>query len=910
MILSACSSGKKSGKPGAIGMVYHNITARNNAFFNGNELLKETQRNLKENHKDNYDEIIAIYPDRIPEEAKAQAAALDEIIKKASRAITMHEPSKFSDNSYLLIGMSNYLKADYETALEMLQYLSTEYKDVDKKKSSKKKKKKKKKKKGKKSNKPMTSAQREALKEEKEEAEIEEILEAKEKEEQQWDGKKSLKEYLSHQGSRPAAMVLMVNIYTAMKKYKEAETVLTVIKGEEDFPGYLANEVALAEAELYIIRENYDKAIPPLLKLDENIKRRKKKIRYLYILAQIYERAKDYTNAVDKYKEVLKARPNYEMEFNAKMSLARIAGGDGSSYSEIKKLLTKLLKDGKNKEFFDQVYYALAELELSQNNRSEAIEYLSKSIESSAGNTVQLAKSHLKQGELYYMDREYIKAQPGYENAAANIAEANPKKEEVHFRNETLQKLVEQVNIIEEKDSLLVLVSLSPEELEKELNKVLDEMEAALDDKNKSRQATLLSNNVSSQDAGASSSGSWYFYNSSSRSKGYNDFIQRWGKRNLDDNWRRSNKESLEELEDISAESGIAPEEVISEKDGFDYFAEKEKLMAALPLDEAAQFKMQKEAIEAYFYLGNIYKFDVKDLQKSIETFEALLAKYPDNGYLVEVYYNLHLLYDEIGNKEQAEKYRNLVINDYPNSKFAKILLDPSYLNRQNDAKEKVDRYYENVYAQFHAGNYQQVVYASAQADSLFEFNYLAPKFALLSAMSRANTDSLGSYIDALQQIPKDFPGTSEAEKATEMLEILEGSENKIYEKEINLREYAREKDALHYMLVVYNSNNVKSTDLSLEVNKFNEKMRSLENLKTNTLILNAEQATIVVKYFEGERKAESYLTAIQAEKEFFKEYPAGTLKFYYITDFNFNKVVINKELDSYFEFFEKTYKN
>ncbi|MEX0813049.1 MAG: tetratricopeptide repeat protein [Chitinophagales bacterium] len=887
-------------------MIYHNITARNNAYFNATELLKETQRSLETSHQDDYDEILAVYPDQIPEEAETYSGTFDEVIKKCSRAIKMHEPSKFSDNSYLLVGFSYYMKGDFETALETLQFLSTEFKETPQSKSSKKKKKKKKsKKKKRKSKKPMTAAQKEELEEEVIEEEIEEIKEEKKKEEEDWDGKKSFKEILTHQFSRPEAMVLMVNIYAAMEKYKEAETVLTVIEGEENFPGYLANDVAKAKADLYITTNNLERAIPPLKVLDENIKRKKKKIRYLYIMAQIYERIKDYTNAVEKYKEVLSARPDYKMEFNAKMSLARIAGGDGSSYSEIKKLLAKLLKDSKNEEFYDQIYYALAELELSQNNREKAIEYLSKSIESSMGNTKQLAKSHLKQGELYYSDKEYVKAQPGYENAGANIDEEHPKKQEIEKRDNALQNLVKQINIIEEKDSLLVLANLPEDELDKRIEAEVSKIEAEIDKANQSQPAAMLNRNTSGRDSGGGSSGSWYFYNTGSKSRGYNEFVQRWGKRELEDNWRRSNKESSGSLEEVA---GQAEEEGIEEE--FDYLAVKEQLLATIPRDEAEKQKAEKEVVEAYFELGNIYKSEIENLPKAIETFETLLEKYPNNNYLVEVYYNLHLLYKEINNNSKAEQYKNLVLDEYPNSKFAKILLDPNYLDKQKDNKEEVDRYYENVYAHFTSGNYRQVLLASAQADSLFETNHLAPKFALLSAISRAKTDSLGAYIDALKELQEKYPGTLEAEKAEEMLTILEESENKVYEKEINIREYTREMDALHYVLVVYNSNNIKSTDLSLAISRFNEQKSSLEKLKTNTLILSPEQSIIVIKYFEGEKKVRNYFNSIKKEEEAFKNFPDNSLSFYFITDINFNKVVINREINSYLEFFEKNYKD
>ena len=142
---AGCSSGKKSSKPSAAGQVYHDITARNNAYFNGTQKIKTIQKTIETSYQDNFDTILALRNNRDPSLSKTYGSDLDEVVKKASAAIKRHEPSKWTDNAYLLVGKSYFLKGDYDAALETFKYVNTTFKEELKKSEKKKEQQKKKK---------------------------------------------------------------------------------------------------------------------------------------------------------------------------------------------------------------------------------------------------------------------------------------------------------------------------------------------------------------------------------------------------------------------------------------------------------------------------------------------------------------------------------------------------------------------------------------------------------------------------------------------------------------------------------------------------------------------------------------------------------------------------------------------
>jgi len=693
-----------------------------------------------------------------------------------------------------------------------------------------------------------------------------------------------------------------------LKKYKEAAAVLTLIDADTQFPHWLRDDLERSRANLFLQKGDYDKAIQPLLWLTSNTRKNRKKIRYNYILAQIYQQKGDNAQAVAHYRMVLKGKPDFRMSFNAKISMAKIAAQDNSmEQKEIVRLLKKMLKENKNVDFYDQIYYALAELSLQSGNKPEAITYLEKSIEVSTSNTNQQTLSYLKLGQLHFELEEYVEAAAPYESAAGLVSNEDPNYPDIKGRSEVLNRLVTQVNTIEGQDSLLKLAGMTEVEKAKMVDNMLREMEDEFKKKQDQQNQPIdaIGNRpVADVNNPNASKGDWYFYNTASKSSGYNDFVKRWGTRKAEDNWRRSDKTSMfEDMEDDSTKTDA----IAAPTDEFDYFGEKEKLMASLPNEEDA-IKLTNTMVEAYFALANIYRYDLYNLPKAAETYEELLKIAPGNKYEVEALYNLYLIYDKLGNTAKADKYKNELLTKHPNSKPAKMIKDPGYLEASNQLKVAVDKHYTTTFDLYRQNRLEEAMMQIELADSLYKAdNYLKPKFELLNAYIIGQTGELGEYKKALMAIVAKYPNDEVKDRAEEILSYIEVSEDAEIKRENNMLRYEFSVDARHFFMVLVNDSTLKLADVSTAIARYNDVKHSIDGLKVDPLALPDGSNLLLVKSFDNLMKARKYLDGI-SKSEAFAGFAPGALKLMLVSDVNFNKIIINKEAGTYFEYFDTNY--
>lgn len=908
LFVAGCSSSKSKKTP-LPKQVYHDITARNNAYFNAVEIFKTVEENIRNTREENYDTILPVYESRDPALAASYGADLDEVIKKASVDIQVHEPSKYTDNNYLLIGKTYYMKGDFATAIETFQFVNAEFKEDSKSSSNKKKKKKKKKKKSsskkkkKRKGKPMTGAQLEQLEQE----ELEEKREEKDKALEE--GKKDPLYWMKHQPVRPDAMIWLVDSYTAMGKYKEAEAVLTIIDANEEFPAWLMRDLARARANLYITKGDFEKAVEPLTWLTEDIKKKRKKVRYNYILGQINEQLGNNALAVDYYKKSLKGRPTYDMAFNAKMNIARISSRDNTLPSEdVIKLLTKMLKEKKNDEFYDQIYYALAELSLSAGDKEEGIEYLEKSIAASVGNDKQKAKSYLKLAQIYFEDEAYVTSQAYYDSTLTLITADYAGYAEISTRNDILKNLVTQLEIIAENDSLMALYQLSDEEKQKLVDEIIqkkqEELEKEQQEKDDIASNDLFNNNNNNSKGGGNTSGDWYYYNPSARSIGYNEFVQKWGKRPLEDNWRRSNKQTLlEKPKEEEVEEDLAEDET-----NFD--DEREALLKGIAGGSEAEKAATDALVQAWYRVANIYRFDLLNYPKAIEAYETLVLKYKGSKYEAEALYNLYLLYEKQGVMAKADIFKEKLLRDYPNSKMAMILKNPNYLEASNQLRDEISGHYKATFELYQQNRLEEAMKHIEAADSMYtEGNFLKPKYDLLEAFVIGKTKDLGSYKEALEEIVANYPADDVKTKAEEILAFIETTTDSTLMMQNNMLRYEYNKESRHFVMLAYKDQTIKLSDLTLKMAQHNDVNHSLEDLKIDPLVMPDGHHMLLIKSFDNLAKARNYYDALKASREtLFKTYPEDAIGIYMISDVNFNKVIINKELGTYLEYFNIKY--
>ncbi len=913
-------------RPGLLGRAYHDITARNNPYFNANEKIKGIQNSMREAHKDDFTKIIPVYIDRDPELAKSYGGDLDEIIKKGSKVIYKHKPARWADDSYLIVGKSYFLKSDFDNSVKAFQYILTNYKEKKKKSGSSKGKPQSasaksggtsssNSKSGSNSKKPMTAAQQKAAALEAEQKAAEQELANAEKAQEQVEKtgfneekyyKETFKQKLRHKPARHNAYIWLADNYAFMGKYKEAEAVFTVLDAKGKFPYRLSDKLEISRANLYMMKKDYTKALESFTTITGKIKKNKNKNRYHFIMAQIYERDKNYTDAVANYKKSLKGRPKYDMEFAAIMSIARIGSLDQSILpASIKKMLTKMTKDVKNKDYLDQIYFYLAELCLRENNRTCAIDNLKKSVENSTTDTKQKTLSHLKLADLYFADEQYREAQENYAAAVALIDNKYPNYVDIKYRSEVLAELIKQLDIIYEQDSLLKIARLP----EKERNKFIDDLIFKKEQEEKAKKENSEQVNSTSaekatkpsEDTGGSKS-DWYFYNASLKGTGYNEFIKTWGNRKLEDNWRRSNKGNAS-FDNASATDSAS----IDNQDNGSASLDRDAVLKNFPIKKEAQEKADEAILLALYETATIYKSKLNNNNKAIITFEELLKRYSENKFQGQVYYNLYLLYKYENNIAKSDYYKNLLLSNFPESPYAKIILDPSYLEAQNQKNKQVEDYYKITFGYYQSGSYDTVIAMASAADSLYNENNLKPKFALLSAFAIGKTQDLKTYKEALASITTTYPSHEVKTKAQEILDFLENSETKEVRILNNVSEFDYMPNDGHYFMLMFENDSIKTTDINNAIAKWNDLNRSLEDLKINSLILKDKTTTVVVKSFKNMKTAKDYLEAI-TKGNAFSMLPAAKMHFSIISENNFSLIVKHREIDSYKVFYESRY--
>lgn len=771
MLLWGCSTTNHAVLPT---MAYQDITSHYNAYFNTNEKLNNTLKTVEAGHKDKFDSVIAVYFYNDPKDFAASTADLDDIIKRTTMAIQLHNISNWSDDHMLLIGISSYLKGDYDKASGSFKYITTEFKEgVDYVKVMKGL--------GKRVGK-YVKAKKKVKK-----PEFKEVVQA--------DGTKKLEkvdnrpEYSLwvHEPARAEALIWLIKTYTRTGHFDDASSVVTFVRNDDKFYKNLDPDLELADADLQVSSKNYKGAIAPLEKylgFKKIKKNKKKRVRPLFVLAQCYEAIGNNTKAIATYKQVLKSRPNYDMEFYAKLKMARIGRGAGAGNGEMRNLLARMAKDGKYKDYYDQIYYELALLSLLDNNKDEARKFLHKSIDNSTSNDDQKALSYLKLAELDYNDENYVSSKFYYDSTLTFMAKNDQRYPDLEERDKVLDNLVKQLNIIAEEDSLQKLAALPEAQRQRAIKDALARKEREEEEKKEAeetaKQQQQLENfkgnnpqNPQQQQQGPVSN--WYFYNTAARATGYNDFIKKWGRRKLEENWRRKNKSSVssDETVDGNAVDTVTTEVKKEEPKG----TPEEQMEAALPTSPEKLEKSNDRLVDAYFAAGTIYKDGLDAYDKAQVMFETLVNRFPKNKVLLESYYYLYLIAQKLNNATLAESYKAKILAEFPESVIAKILKDPNYVNASRAKEQEINAYYESAYNDF-AGNRLDSAWLKAKlSDVQFKPNPLAPKFELLLALILAKQNRLADYVQALNKIINKSTDLEVKKTASDLLAALNKSD-------------------------------------------------------------------------------------------------------------------------------------
>jgi tetratricopeptide (TPR) repeat protein len=852
--------------------VYHNLTAHYNAYWNGNESFKEGVAELEKNSKDNYTTVLPVVKYGSKQDAQTIFPNMDRAIEKASKVITRHsmyfgrkEYVRWIDDSYMLIGKAYLYKKDYPSARRTFEFITNRFAKFD---------------------------------------------------------------------SRYEAELWLAKVYNQNHEFEKSESVLDNLKSslvKGNTPSYLERDLNITFADFYILQQKYEPAIKYLLRAIELTQIKKVKNRLRFILAQIYQELGDMREAGRLYQLVLKKNPPYEMAFNAKINLAKTYDAKSSNRSLIVKKLNKMLKDTKNKEYRDQIYFALAEIFLKDNNKPKGIEYLTLSVASSVSNNFQKSLSSLKLAELHFENPNYTLAQAYYDTTMQFLPPEFPNYEQIKTKTGILTELITNLKTVETQDSLQKLAKM-PEDarnsiVDKLIKKIAEE-EAIKAQQEAERQHTLsvLEQTNRQQNRNIQQSGGWYFYNPSAVSFGFTEFTKKWGRRKLEDLWRLSNKqivtefgteEANQEQSDSLATDSTAVVLVTDPK-------KREYYTQNLPLTEEKIKESNADIEEAYYNMGFIYKNGLKDNDKSIEVFEKLLDRFPENEHHLQVYYQLYKNYAEVPDQEKSDYYKNLVVKEFPESDYAKIIIDPNYnlvIEAQRNAAKIL---YENTYRAYMDNQYYMVINNYNEALVKYNESKLIPKFEFLKALSIGKIQNLDSLATSLEYLVATYPESEIKPLAQDILSRLQKNENgqmvitdkpiegkqnnqKVEENE-TVSPYTVNKNQVHFFVYLVNGSTTNINALKIRISDFNSKYYSTDQLKINSIVFLDEMQMITVGNFENGDKVMGYYESISRNPYISSQLEGSNYETMVISVDNYPILYREKDIQAYKIFFEKNY--
>lgn len=749
LLATACSTKKNTSGS----RFYHATTARFNTYFNGNEAYKSGLEAQERGHADDYTALLPMF---LPADKKTRElgkADYETAIEKCEKAIKRHsikskpktnvnrrktdkekaylarkEFNPFLKNAWLLMGKAQFQRGEFIEAASTFNYI--------------------------------------------------------------------IRLYATQPDVVSVARAYLARCYVEMEWPYDAEDVFNKIR-RDSLSKQGAVERDASYADYLILTQQYKEAIPYLKRTVKREKRKKLRARLNFLLGQLYQTTGENEQAYKALKRVLRSNPPYELALNARVLQSEVMSK--GQYRQMIKRLQRMAKNDKNKEYLDQVYYAIGNIYLSAADTAHAIGAYETGAEKSTRNGIAKAVVLLRLGGLYWERENYIEAQRCYADAVGLLDKEHDEYKETERRSKILDELAPHLSSIKLQDSLQALAKMP----EAQRNAAIDRVIEALKKKEKeeakkaAREGTIpggtsgtgtASGTANKQGSAAGSTtgattgaskGAWYFYNPTAVMQGKTEFQRRWGKRPNEDNWRRSDKRTLQQ-EEFEAYNYDEEENDSTMQAEEELDAEAQALKDSLENDphqreyylKQIPFTDEQLAASHQQLSGGLYEAGILEMEKlenfalAFRTLLRLLTEYPDYASMDNVYYHLFLLCGREGKPDEAADYRRRLIEECPQSKYAALLSHPNYERNARYGKHLEDSLYAATYAAYTAGRYDEVAHNCRQAAFDFPEGAHRPKFLFIRAMSQLYEGQRDSFLVTLKEVVEKYPKSEVSEMA------------------------------------------------------------------------------------------------------------------------------------------------
>ena len=713
---------------------WHSFNARYNTYYNGQVAFTEGNLEKEKNNKDNYTELIPLYPVGNKASRDIGKSNYQRTVEKMEKAIQRHsikekgkEKNPFLWRAWLLMGKAEFQMGQFEEAAATFSYMARLYQGE-----------------------PLMSG---------------------------------------------LARAWLAKCYTELGWRYDAEDVIrNMSRDSMDFRA--VKDWDYTYANYYIREADYQKAIPYLRKAIKHERRKVQRAREWFLLGQIENLIGNQQEAYNAFKRVVRLSPPYELEFNARIAQTEVMAKNNGKQMISK--LKRMARDDNNAEYLDQVYYAIGNIYLAQGDTLEAINAYETGNKKATRSGIEKGVLLLTLGNIYWEREKFADAQRCYGEAIGLLDKERKDYQELSQRSKILDELVPYTEGIHLQDSLLALSVMPEAERNKAIDRVIDalkkkekeERDAKLEAEADAQQAKNQANmpqrqsqrTPTPQPTAQKAGGAWYFYNPTAVSQGKTAFQREWGKRENVDNWRRSNQtvirmpgaedETTDSIasDDLAVGDSIATDSIAAPLDSAALDPHKrEYYLAQIPFSDEQKAASHEIIKDGLFHGGIILKDKMERLAISERYLRRLTNDYPDYEHNDEAWYHLWLLYSRLGQLSKAAECLAHMQENHAESEWTLLLSDPLYAENARFGEQIEDSLYGATYDAFKADQHDLIRQNAALSATRFPQGANRDKFMFINGLSLLNEGDGDGCMEQLKEVVEKYP-ESEVSKMAGMI--------------------------------------------------------------------------------------------------------------------------------------------
>ena len=745
VLFSACSTQRNT----RLSRNYQAFATRFNIAFNGNEAFNEGLRNIVAANEDDFSDIIPLFPISNHSNASAAASNMDRAIEKSRKAIRtrsirvrpQRDLRRWNDPEYriwynqnefnpalkdawMLLGKAEFHKAEFLASVGTFMYIKRWYpEDAD--------------------------------------------LVAR-------------------------CQLWMVRAYVEMGWLYEADEMLRRVN-QDDMRTTTIGLFAAANATLLLARNQHREAIPFVELMISRERDRAMRRRFTFVLAQLFEATGETQSAIDTYTAVIRMNPPYVMEFNARINRAQLSAGN--NLDGVLRELNRMARNPNNKDFLDQVYFAIGNAHLNNGDTIRAIENFNRSVELSTRHGMDKAITLITLGDLFYGKRQYVKAQPPFSEASQILSHEHDEFRRVSRLATVLSELVMHYEVVVLQDSLQHLATLSRAEQLAVVNRIIADKiaEEQRTQQQQEREEHLARNAPQEQrftpvgGPRGANVGRWYFYNPELVRTGRTEFQRQWGNRRLEDNWRRSNRATamfadtetdgnfgdVGNFENFGENADFGGDGVQAQGGASLTDRNPEYYLRQIPSTPQQIEHSNAQIADALFAMAGIFKDRINDFPMAVETYLEFIRRFGQEPRVPDAYFQLFLTETRQEHPTEAELYRQRILRNFPDTRFAQLLRQPDFVGRFHLMQQKQDSLYRATYLAYINNQFQTVVDNVDFARRNFPASRLMPQFTFLEALTIGKTDTPENFAIALNDLIETFPESAVSSMARDIAAFI-----------------------------------------------------------------------------------------------------------------------------------------